>query len=479
MHKQFQPITRGAYALLLGVALALFAPAVAAQAEVTNVTIYDQADVLDDSAVEKQIAALSSDQDLHIAVLVSDDPTLSDSNYDEDIKSLIDGGDYADIAGSGEQTLKPDILLITISPDLRKLGVYAGDDIPRADQIADHAVGEMKDPARDGDWNATAVVGAESSLKAVNGDFEREQKERAERFESTVASLLGVGAVVLLIFVGFKLIPPIFETISDHRERKRLLAWSPTQDEVGRAVDYWRGLEQRLDSLASESTAMEDVVRRVSDEEIGRAVAEMEESGVVPDWVKTSARMKPLIEEGVHGGASGGFWSREVQPLVDRVRAGKRDRELSESVFAASDVSEDVDRFVRKYGKEVDLSPENRSVLKKGSEALRATVKQTERMADAQKVSPWAAAAQIDKSRHEFELLSKQMLRGPVRHGMSESRRREVSEQSAFSSQGLLSTLLPYSAISSSSSASLHSSNSSSSYSSISTSGFSGGSGSF
>lgn len=470
MRKPILPIGRGVYAFMLGAALALFAPALAAQAEVTDVTIYDQADVLNDSAVEEQIAALSSDQGIHVAVLVSDDPALSESNYDEGIKGLIDGGDYADIAGSGEQTLKPDVLLITISPDLRKLGVYAGDDIPRADQIADHAVGEMKDPARDGDWNATAVIGAESSLKAMSGDYEREQKGRTEGSESIMATiapglrLLGAGAVVLLIF----------KVVFDHRERRRLLAWSPTQNEVARAVDYWRGLEQRLDSLASESTAMEDVVRRVSDEEIGRAVADMEESGAVPDWVKTSTRMKPLIEEGIHGGASSGFWSRQVQPLVDRVHAGKRDRELSESVFAASGVSEDVSRFVRKYGKEINLSPKGHSTLKEGAEALHATVKRAEKMADAQTISPWEAAAQIDKHRREFESFSKRVLREPVRHGMSESRRREVSEQNTFSSQGHLSALLLYSTVSSS-----HSSGSSHSSTSISTSGFSGGSGSF
>lgn len=480
---------------LLSLVAALLTPPITAHAAVTDVTIYDDAGVLDDEAVSKEISELSSDEDVHIAVLTSDDSSLTDNGYDEDVKALIDNGDYADIQGSAGETLKPDVILISISPDLRKLGTYAGDEISRADQIADKAVGEMKSPAQAGDWDQTAIAGAGSSLKTVNGDYEREQKERTERFEQTMgkygpallnALLLG-GLIMLIVFGAVKIIPRISDTVSAHREEKRLLSWSPSRDEVARAVTYWQDLDQRLDVLGSRSAAMQAIIRHLSDDEIGRAVSEMEQSGTVPDWAKKSSKVKALIEEGIRGGGPNDFWSREVQPLEDRVRSGRRDHELKKSADAASDASDDALRFIKKYGREIDLSSADRAAIKGGAETLRATAKQAKKMADNQEIAPWEAAGQINKRRREFESFSKQTLQGPVRRGMSEDRRRELSNQNIFGSQSFLSTLLVYSVLSSahshSSSAHSSSSSSSSSYSSISTSistsGFSGGSGSF
>lgn len=471
----------------------LFAPSTA-HAAVTDVTIYDDADVLDDEVVAKEIGELSSAEDVHIAVLTSDDPSLTDDGYDEDVKTLIDNGDYADIQGSSGQTLKPDVVLISISPDLRKLGTYTGDGVSRADQIADKAVGEMKSPARAGDWDQTAIAGAGSSLKAVNGGYEREQKERDERLQQNMDkygpvllnSALLAGLLLAVAFGVAKIGPRIVNTISDLREEKRLLAWSPSPDEVARSVAYWQSLDQRLDDLGSESAAMLDVIRQVSDEEIGRAVVEMEQNGAVPDWAKRSTKVKALIQEGIQGGGTNDFWSRRVRPLTNRVRTGGRDHELRVSVDDASEAADAALRFVKKYGDEIALSPADRATIKEGAESLRETAEQAKRMADAQEIAPWRAATQINTRRHEFESFSKRTLQSPVRHGMSEDRRRALSHQGLFADQSFLSALLVYSALSSANSrSSSHSdsSSSSSSYSSISssisTSGFSGGSGSF
>ena len=484
-------------AILLGLLGTIFAFPMAAHAAVTEVTVYDDENVLDDAKVSKEISALESNEDVHIAVLTSDDPSLSENGYDEDVKALIDNGDYADIQGSGDATLKPDVVLISISPDLRKLGTYAGDDITRADQIADKAVGEMKSPARAGDWDQTAIAGAGSSLKSVNGDYERERKEQAEQFEKTMAkhgpTILNVfgGAVALvaLTYVGVKIVPSIIDMISDRREEKRLLSWSPTQNEITRAIKYWKDIEQRLDALADESPAMEGVSRLASNSLIGRIVSEMEESGTVPDWVKTSPKAKALVEEGIKEPDKGGFWARNVQPLVDKVHKGHRDERLMESVNKASDACDSALHFVKKYSREISLPASDRAAIKDEAKALESTSKQARKMADGQEITPWDAAKNIDSQRKGFESLVRNTLRTPVREGMSEERRKTVSQESIFGNQSFLSAVLVYSAISNYASHSSHHSSHSShhhsspSYSaistSISTSGFSGGSGSF
>lgn len=465
----------------------------AAQAAVTDVTIYDETDVLNNAVVQDQIKNLSSEQDVHIAVLATDDPSLTEDNYDQDVKALVDNDGYAEIAGEGNETLKQNVVLISISPDLRKLGTYAGDGIPRADQIADKAVGEMRSPARDGDWNEAATAGAVSSLKSVNGDYQREREMRSERFEETVRSavpfFIALLCLIALVFAGTRLIPSVVHMIREQREEKRLLAWTPSHAEVARSVRYWRDIQRRLDNLAATSPAMKEVSDQAASkltnppsENVNLALADMESSGTVPNWVKTAESIRPLIKEGMSEG-SDEFWSREVQPLVDRAKAGRRDPALEKSVASASDVRDDIVRFIKEYGKEIDLPSSDRLSIMQGAESLTRTVKHAMKAVDAQESTPWKAAGQIDRERREFESSSKRLIQGPVRFGLSADRKREISRQDIFSNQGILPALLVYSALSSSSSRSSSSNDSSSSYSaintSISTSGFSGGSGSF
>lgn len=480
-----------AIALLLGLAGVFLVPPIAAHAAVTDVTIYDDANVLDDEKVAKEISALSSDEDAHIAVIASDDPSLTEDGYDEDVKSLIANGDYADIQGEGDETLNPDVVLISISPDLRKLGTYAGDDISRADQIADKAVGEMKSPARDGDWDQTAITGATSSLKAVNGDYEREQKMRAERFEKGLATVApfvaGLFALLALGWLASKIVPLIFKTISDYRREKRLLAWSPSKTEVERSVRYWRDIDQRVAEASEKSPASRSALSGVIDTDVIHAVEHMDQTGTVPGWAKTSSRVKSRIEEGMSDGTPV-FWAKTVQPLLSRVKAGSKDEDLRDSVSSAVQASKDALRFMKKFGSEIDLSSHVRETIKEGASTLRDAAEHAAKEADAQQITPWDAARRINGKRKDFERLSKKSFEGPVRNNMSQDRRREVSGQGHFSNQSFLTTILAYSMISSHASHSSYSSHSShssssSSYSAISSSissgGFSGGSGSF
>lgn len=482
-------LNRGVAALFAGLLLVALTPALAAQAAVTDVTIYDEANVLDDRAVASEIEALSSEQNVHIAVLASNDPALTENSYDENVKSLIESGDYADIAGTESQTLKDDVVLIAISPEVRKLGTYAGDGVRNADQIADSAVGEMKTPARDGDWDQAAVAGADASLQSINGESTAERNERVS--EAVPASLPLVAllfAITTLVFLAVKIIPRIIKPISDHLHAKRLLAWEPSHGEIAASVRYWRAIEQRLGKAASVSPAQEAVASSVFNEHLlhstqglGSALTVMESKGKVPDGAKTSTKTRALIEKGFTGSPDV-LWNQEVQPLLRRVEQGTEDGRLQQEIEKTEEARDDVRRFVKAYGDEVELSERARATVAASQEDLEGSLQQVRRDVQSQQISPWEAVEVVARKRKTFERAVADVLRRPVQNGMTPDRRRSIADQSIFHSNGLLASMLVYHAISSSSQ-DYHSSSSSSSYSnistSISTSGFSGGSGSF
>lgn len=489
MKRLSAPLNRGVAALFVGLLLALSTPSLAAHAAVTDVTVYDEADALDDDAVTSEIEALSSEQDVHIAVLASDDPALTENSYDKDVKNLIESGDYADIAGDGSQTLKDHVVLIAISPEVRKLGTYTGDGVRNADQIADKAVGEMKSPARDGDWDKTAVTGADASLQAVNGES---RAERAERFKETIAPVLPLFLPLLaicgLVFVGVKILPIIFEAISNHRHTKQMLAWSPSSTEISASVRYWRAIEQRLGEIASNGPAQEALARQVFNQNLlhntqglGSALPIMENEGRIPDEAKTAQRTRELIERGFTGSPDA-FWDKNVEPLLCRVKQGTEDRQLRQEIAEAEDARDDVRRFIKTYGDEVELSERARDAAKEGQTRLEKALDQIKRDVKGQKITPWEASEVVARARQTFESDLKGTLRRPLQNGMTQDRRRSIADQSVFHSNSFLTSMLVYTAISSSHRSDF-SSSSSSSYSgistSISTSGFSGGSGSF
>lgn len=478
------PLNRVVAVLFAGLLLALFTSSLAAHAAVTDVTVYDDADVLDDAAVASAIEALSSEQDVHIAVLASDDHSLTENSYDEDVKNLIESGDYADIAGDGSQTLKDDVVLIAISPEVRKLGTYTGDGVRNGEQVADKSVGDMKPPAQDGDWSKAAVTGADASLQAVNGE---PQVEWIDRLKKTIAPALPLLALLGLGFAGVKTLPVIFKAIKDHRHTKRLLAWSPSRSEISASVRYWGAIEQRLGEIASNGPAQESLARQVfnqnllhSTQGLGSALPILKREGYVPDEAKTAPKTRELIESGFTGSPDA-FWSKNVEPLLRRVKQGTKDQELRQEIAKAEDARDDARRFIKAYGDEIELSEQARDAAEESQTRLKKALDQVNRDVKEQQTTPWEASKVVDRERQTFESDLKGTLRRPLQNGMTRGRRRDIADQSPFHSNSFLISMLIYTAISSSYQSAY--SSPSSSYSgigtSISTPGFSGGSGSF
>lgn len=496
MYKRYAPTKVASIALSIGVLLTIFTPGLAAHAAVTDVSVYDTADILDDERVADEVKELASDEDVHIAILTSDDPALTENNYDEDVKNLIGSGKYEDVQGDGGQVLKPDVVLISISPEIRKLGTYAGDDVSRADKIADKAVGEMKSPARDGDWDETAIAGSNASLKTLNGDYERQQKKEAEEFEQMMGKVgpffLAALALFPLIYIGSKIIPRIYETISDYREEKRLLTWSPSAAEVSDAVRYWSSIRERLDRLRAKSPALRCVADDAADkyllgpdQNLSLAIAMMNKTGAVPSWAKISRVTRSLIQQGFQEDAET-FWSDNIQPCVDRVEAGTSDDQFHTAASDGKKSRKATMRFLKDYRKELDLGADTFRSVKSAADDLKATIVATREKVAQQEVAPWDGAARIDKARRSFESTVQHDLEGPIRKEMPEERRTAIADNGLFRNVNFLQTMLIYSAISHSYSHRSSRSSSTSSLTStpnltstISTAGFSGGSGSF
>ncbi|XP_068917901.1 uncharacterized protein [Tenebrio molitor] len=258
-------------------------------------------------------------------------------------------------------------------------------------------------------------------------------------------------AITTLVFLAVKIIPRIIKAISDHLHAKRLLAWEPSHASPAQ------------EAVAS-SVFNEHLLH--STQGLGSALTVMESKGKVPDGAKTSTKTRALIEKGFTGSPDV-LWNQEVSPSCGGLSREPKTGRLQQEIEKTEEARDDVRRFVKAYGDEVELSERARATVAASQEDLEGSSSRSDETSRASRSLP----GKPSRSWHAS---------GRRSNGLS--RTRSIADQSIFHSNGLLASMLVYHAISSSSQ-DYHSSSSSSSYSnistSISTSGFSGGSGSF
>lgn len=158
--------------------------------------IVDEAGILETDQLVNKLNTLTPPPgfDGSIAVLATDD--VSESDYDADIKAKAESRGGPEMIRSGK--LKPGVILITISPEVRKVGIYSADDSIRS--YVPDVVDAMRGSARDGDWNKVAVEGAKTYFDRV-GDSQDSAEPSGDR-TAGILVVVGIFSVVILCVFG-------------------------------------------------------------------------------------------------------------------------------------------------------------------------------------------------------------------------------------------------------------------------------------
>lgn len=190
--------------------------------------IHDDADILDDQRVVdalNQLVRLDADSDAQIAVYTSDE--VSKDNYDEDMTELIKSEADPLIMEDGQ--LRENIIVVTISPEVRQLGVYAREGSALENRQAVEASTQAMVPyAKEADWDNTAFVGASSYLETLDiasrNDPNADTEERSPFTQKTLGMFLTVILGAFAILGICVLILSMVENAEPRRKRKKAIA---------------------------------------------------------------------------------------------------------------------------------------------------------------------------------------------------------------------------------------------------------------
>jgi uncharacterized membrane protein YgcG len=135
--------------------------------------VFDDAHVLDDSQVVHDIDALRDKSGVKVAVLTTgDDADVHKDTYDDDVLTYLEEHDDKAALDSDGDGLRDGLILVAVSPDVRQVGVYAGNDVDLDADGVEEVVEAVRPNARAGRWNAVVVHGAKKALAVTAADEE-------------------------------------------------------------------------------------------------------------------------------------------------------------------------------------------------------------------------------------------------------------------------------------------------------------------
>lgn len=220
--------------------------------------ILDDAHILDDSQVVHDINALRNKAGVKVAVLTTGgDADVHKDTYDDDVLTYLDDHDDKAVLDRNGDGLRDGLILVAVSPDVRQVGVYAGDDVDLDADGVEEVVEAVRADARAGRWNAVVVRGAKKALAVTAASGEDTSSDEPDsddqdtyptdpdddltstdttapvRVGPILGIVAGVGAVAGVPWV----------VVAATRRRKRraaALAWAPEPTAVADALRQWR-----------------------------------------------------------------------------------------------------------------------------------------------------------------------------------------------------------------------------------------------
>lgn len=228
-----------ATALLSSALLMSGSPAADEPADLEPV-ILDEEQVFSDN-LDEQAANADELDDVRFVVWSVEDDSITENNYDRDVREHLDTLDEPDVAEG--TSLQDEVALITLSPELRQLGVYAGDDVDISNRVVQDAVDDMRPHAADAEWDDAMVAGVESVSDSLGESDEGSAGGYDFEAPSWFAPMMG------FLIIGVALGVPAVVTV------RVVKNWLDRRQENARLV---REVPQHLDSWHREWRRIRD-----------------------------------------------------------------------------------------------------------------------------------------------------------------------------------------------------------------------------
>ncbi|GAA3559747.1 hypothetical protein GCM10022197_14040 [Microlunatus spumicola] len=250
-----------AVALLVAVPAATAGTATAAAPTTRASLILDDGRILDDKQVVHDINALRNGAGVHVAVLTTgDDADVSKDGYDDDVLTYLEDHDDAAVLDPDGGGLRDGLILIAVSPDVRQVGVYAGDDVDLDADGVEDVVNAVRPDARAGRWDAVVVRGAKKALAVTaagggTGSSDPDEQDPEPAYPDDEPTSTGTGSSVQagpilggLAVLGALIGVPAAAVAVVRRRRRRaaLLAWTPEPAAVADALRQWRDATEQV-----------------------------------------------------------------------------------------------------------------------------------------------------------------------------------------------------------------------------------------
>lgn len=217
--------------------------------------ILDDAHILDDSQVVHDINALRNKAGVKVAVLTTgDDADVQPDTYDDDVLTYLEEHDAKAVLNDDSDGLRDGLILVAVSPDVRQVGVYAGDDVDLDADGVEEVVAAVRPDARAGRWDVVAVRGAQKALAVTAagdstgssdpGDQDPYPTDPENDPTSTdTTSPVRAGPIVGGVAGVGVLVGAPWAVLAVNRRRRRraaMLAWTPEPAVVAVALRQWR-----------------------------------------------------------------------------------------------------------------------------------------------------------------------------------------------------------------------------------------------
>lgn len=430
--------------------------------------IVDDADLLDDNRVVDALNNLerTGDSTTRVAVFTTDEVTKD--GYDQAVtKKLIDR-DPKGVIDDGK--LASDVVVVTISPEVRQVGIYAGDDAPRNDRVTKSAVETMRPFAREKDWDNVAFTGG---LEYLTGhDLVQEPSGSTPTDSDAIPGhYILIGLLILLIAGG---IGNVLIRVTDAREKRRRetqrerdieqFRLAHTEQDIDRAQKTWNSIHEvakthpsavahltscsptQIGEFVTELTQLQTRHYRPTPQQTRdvplREAIENTDASRIADLIEMSEKSKHHWQQGLREEMQG--VARELADLVDEAE----EMELPEKPLAA--VHRRSERAVERILTNIDAI-------------------------DDDQVDPLTGIEGVLSEKEDALAFAKGVVRG-----LSQVERAEVTRPAMMENGSSSAHLWPtYAAVFLASSSSLSSTAATSSATSFSGGGFSGGSGGF
>lgn len=256
--------SRGVAVVALLVAVPVGTAAAASPTTRTSL-VFDDAGILDVTKVVHDINALHDTSGVKVAVLTTGDGAdVHKDTYDDDVLTYLEEHkDRAVLDGSGSG-LRDGLILIAVSPDVRQVGVYAGDDVDLDADGVEEVVEAVRPDARAERWDTVAVRGAKKALAVTTAGVDTGSSDPdpdpgdpgayptdpdGDPTATGTTDPMGAGPIAGILAGTGALIGIPFGVAAVVRRRRRraaMLAWTPAPATVADALRQWRDAVEQV-----------------------------------------------------------------------------------------------------------------------------------------------------------------------------------------------------------------------------------------